>query len=218
MSRNFKARRLVALATGAAALLTGSLAGALTSPTAAVPGVPAGAFDPNATGWYSYSNQSSAQFSSTFKALKSHNLPIDLDIETAGGYHVGSVWQQNLDGRSWKEKRDLTSAQFSSEWNAATNAGQRLVEQETYVKDGTRLYAGIWVQNKEGSWASHRGQTNSQFVASFKAHRDAGLMPVDYDEYLTSDGVRYNSVWVKTPAVRRHLDHQQQPPRLGRAT
>jgi CubicO group peptidase (beta-lactamase class C family) len=204
MSRNLRARRLVAIATGTAALLSttiaGTLTGALTGPTAAVPGVPAGTFDANSVGWYSYSNQSSTQFASTFNALKRQHLPVDIDVETAGGYRVGSVWQQNLDGRSWKEKRDLTDAQFHAEWEAAKNAGMRLVEQETYVKDGGRRYAGIWVQNKEGSWASHRGQTNAQFVASFKAHRDAGLMPVDYDEYLTSDGVRYSSVWVKTPA------------------
>jgi CubicO group peptidase (beta-lactamase class C family) len=188
---------LAALATAG----TVSVAGVTTQATA-VPGVPSAAFDPNSVGWYSYRDQSSSAFGATFTAKSAAGyLPVDLDIETAGGYRVGSVWQKNLDGRAWKEKRNLTSAQFSSEWNSAVAAGMRLVEQETYVVNGTRLYAGIWVKNTEGyAWASHRGQTNSQFVASFNARRDAGLMPVDYDEYATSDGLRYNTAWVKAPA------------------
>lgn len=195
--RRLAAALLSVLAAAGTATLTG-----VGSPASGVPGVPSAQFDPTTVGWASYRDQSSSSFASTFTAKKNAGyLPLDLDIETAGGYRVGSVWQKNLDGRSWKEKRNLTSAQFSTEWNQAVAAGQRLVEQETYVVNGTRLYAGIWVQNNEGlSWASHRGQSNSQFLASFAAHRDAGLMPVDYDEYATSDGLRYNTVWVKAPA------------------
>lgn len=196
-----RARRLTAAIAGAAAVLTAASTLATTIPATAVPGVPASAFDPNTTSWYSYRDQSSSSFSTTFNALKGSYIPTDIDIETSGGYAVGSVWQKNPDGRSWKEKRNLTSSQFASEWNSAKAAGMRTVEQETYLVNGERRWAGIWVKNVEGnSWASHRGQTNAQFVASFNAHRDAGLMPVDYDEYLTSSGLRYNSVWVKAPA------------------
>lgn len=196
-------RSRIAAAVLATAAVSGTLGTAgLSAPAQAVPGVPSAQYDPNSVGWASYRDQSSSGFSSTFTSKSSAGyLPVDLDIETAGGYRVGSVWQKNLDGRAWKEKRNLTSAQFSAEWNSAVAAGMRLVEQETYVVSGDRLYAGIWVKNTEGlSWASHRGQTNSQFLASFNAHRDAGLMPVDYDEYATSDGLRYNTAWVQAPA------------------
>jgi len=202
MNRTIRKSRLAtAFLAVVAAAGTVSVAG-VSTPAAGVPGVPAAQFDPNSVGWASYRDQTSSSFGSTFASKSAAGyLPVDLDIETAGGYRVGSVWQKNLDGRSWKEKRNLTSAQFSAEWNAAVAAGQRLVEQETYVVNGTRLYAGIWVKNTEGyAWASHRGQTNAQFLASFTDHRDDGLMPVDYDEYATSDGLRYNTVWVKAPA------------------
>jgi len=196
MSR--KTRKLAAAA-GAAAFITTVLATGATPTATAVPGVPSAKYDVSSVDWYSWRDQSSSQFSSTFTTMKNAGqIPVDLDIETSGGYAVGSVWQKNLDGRAWTEKRNLTSSQFSSAWQQAVNEGKRLVEQETYVIDGTRYYAGIWIHNTENlGWASHRGQTNSQFVASFNAHRDAGMMPIDYDEYLTSDGLRYNSVWVK---------------------
>jgi len=195
-----KQRRVTASVAGAAALISTILtAGAITAPATAVPGVPSAQYDPTSVDWYSWRDQSSSSFSSTFTAMKNTGqLPVDLDIETSGGYAVGSVWQKNSDSRSWTEKRNLTSSQFHTAWQQAVDEGKRLVEQETYVSGGTRYYAGIWIENKEGlGWASHRGQTNSQFVASFNAHRDAGLMPIDYDEYLTSDGIRYNSVWVE---------------------
>ena len=201
MYRNLRARRITTLVAGAAALLT-TVAGGVTPSATAVPGVPGSQFDPNSVGWYSYRDQSSAAFSSTFAAKSREGYLLhDIDIDTDSGYTVGSVWQKNLDGRAWREKRNLTSAQFSAEWNAAKDAGMRLTEQETYLVDGERQYAGIWVKNTEGlSWASHRGQTDAQFLASFAAHRDAGLMPIDYDEYNTSAGLRFNSAWVQAPS------------------
>lgn len=192
--------RLAAYALAAAAVATATPLSPTSAPAAAVPVVSAAAFDPNSTGWYSYRDQTSAGFAATFKDLsKGRYLPVDLDIETAGGgYRVGSVWQTNSDGRAWRELRDLTSAGFSDAWNQAKEDGLRLVEQETYLIDGQRRYAGIWVENSEGyAWASHRGQTNAQFKASFAAHKAAGLMPVDYDEYATASGLRFNSVWVE---------------------
>ena len=197
-----KKRRLAASVAGAAALITTVLTAGAPSATA-VPGVPAASFDTTSVDWYSWRDQPSAAFSSTFTTMKNAGqVPVDLDVETASGYAVGSVWQKNLGGRAWIEKRDLSSSAFSAAWQTAVDEGKRLVEQETYVVDGQRRYAGIWIENKEGlGWASHRGQTNAQFVASFNAHRDAGMMPVDYDEYATSDGLRYNSVWVQRPGT-----------------
>jgi len=202
MKSTLRKSRLAAAAVGAAVVAGTAFSGGLVTPAEAVPGVPAAKFDPNSVGWYSYRDQTSSQFGSTFASKSGAGYLItDLEIDTKGSdYRVGSVWQQNTDGRAWKEKRNLTSAQFKAEWDSAVAAGMRLVEQETYVVGSTRLYAGVWVQNNENlSWASHRGQTNAQFKASFAAHRDAGLMPVDFDEYSTSSGLRYNTVWVKTP-------------------
>src|SRR6476659_9482113 len=129
--RRRRAVRLSATAAGLAGLL-GTLTPGLAPPAIAVPAVPAAVFDPNAASWASYRDQSSAAFSATFADKAAHGyLPIDIDIDTNGGYAVGSVWQKNLDGRAWKEKRNLPSAQFHAEWTAAKNAGMRPVEQHT---------------------------------------------------------------------------------------
>ena len=203
-TRRTRTRTRLKAATLGAALLAGTaLTGALAGPANAVPGAPAAAFDPASVGWFSHRDQTSAQFGTTFAAHKQAGyLPVDLEIDTSGSdYRVGSVWQKNTDGRAWRELRDLSSSGFASAWTQAKADGLRLVEQETYVVDGTRRYAGVWVANAEKlGWRSHRGQTSAQFAGSFAANRDAGLMPVDFDQYATSDGMRYSTVWVANPS------------------
>jgi len=164
---------------------------------ARVPGGPSSVFDPDSVGWYGLRDQTSSDFADTFDDLKADYLPIDLEIDTEGGYRVGSVWQRNLDGRSFREKRNLTGSEYQAYWEDARDDGYRLVEHETYLVDGHRRFAGIWIRNVEGlAWASKRGQTNAEFKSTFAEYRDAGLMPIDFDEYKTSVGMRYSTVWV----------------------
>jgi CubicO group peptidase (beta-lactamase class C family) len=166
----------------------------------AVPGIPSARFDPNSAGWKSYRDQSSGTFGTTYTQNRSAGfLVTDLDIEVMGSaYRVGSVWQQNTDNRNWRLLRDLTSAQFSDAWNEARDDGLRLVDQETYILNGTRRWAGVWIRNVEGyGWASYRGMTRSQLTTRAAEQRTAGRMPIDVDQYVTSDGVRYAAAWVR---------------------
>ena len=148
--------------------------------------------------WLSYRNQSSGQFHDTYLDRRSTYLPLDLDIDTEDDYEVGSVWQLNRDERSWLVKRNLTGTAYKAYWEDARDDGYRPTEIETY-RDGGRKWAGLWVENVEGyDWASHRGQTGAQFDDTVAEHRDEGLMPVDFDEYLVDGKRRYASVWVQS--------------------
>ncbi|HZM80569.1 MAG TPA: serine hydrolase [Candidatus Limnocylindrales bacterium] len=166
----------------------------------AVPGVPSPLFDPNSVSWLSLRDQTSAQFAASFATHSGNGyLLVDLDIDTTGGnYRVGSVWQRNLDGRGWQELRDLTDAQFHQAWVEASQRGMRLTEQETYLVGGVRLWAGVWLANNDNlSWASYRNLTSAEFSQVFDEQSRADRMPVDFDEYDTSQGPRYNVVWVQ---------------------
>ncbi len=196
-------RRATAAAATAALLAGVTLTGTLAGSASAVPGVPADAFDPSSVSWLSHRDQSSAAFGTTFaKNKKAGYLLTDLEIDAVGSaYKVGSVWQENTDGRAWREKRDLTGTQFATEWSDAKADGLRLVEQETYVTGGERRYAGVWVANTEKlAWSSHRGQTASELADTVAAARRNGLMPVDFDEYLVDGSKRYSTVWVENDA------------------
>ena len=162
--------------------------------------LPTDLFDPDEVGWLSIRDATSSQFSTFFHSKKDTHMMIDIEVdEVNGAEQVAGIWQVNSDGRGWAEKRNLTSAQFSEQWSHYKDLGYRLVDQEAYLLNGNRYYAGIWVENKEGlGWASLRNLTNAQFSEKFALYKRAGYMIIDVEAYLTADNeMRYAMVWVQ---------------------
>ena len=186
------ARTALILATVAACL-------AFASPASATPAVPTSVFDPNETGWLSYRNLTSSQFSAKFAALKSQYMVIDLEVDVIdGAYRVGAVFRKNPDGRGWASLRNLTSDEFHERWTHYRDRGYRLVDQETYVHNGDRLYAGVWHKNVEGfGWASYRGVTSAEFSEKFDHYRDLGYLPIDFEVYEVGGELRHGAIWVE---------------------
>ena len=183
-----------------AATLAAAAALALAGAATASPLLPSAVFDPTTTGWVSLRDLTSAQFAQRFEELKNKGMMVvDLEVDVIGGsYRVGAVFRSNPDGRGWYSHRDLTDAQFHARWLELKGQGYRLVDQETYVVGGSRRYAGVFVQNKEGlAWASYRNATSAEFSAKFDEYRDAGYLPVDVEVYPTGSGLRYAAAWVK---------------------
>jgi CubicO group peptidase (beta-lactamase class C family) len=171
---------------------------AFAAPASATPAVPTSAFDPAATGWLSYRNLTSSQFAARFAALKADHMLVDIEVDVIdGGYRVGAVFRKNPDGRGWASLRNLTSDEFHERWTHYRDRGYRLVDQETWVRDGKRRYAGVWVENREGlGWASYRGVTSAQFSQRFALYRDRGYLPIDLEVYPSGGGYRYSAIWV----------------------
>lgn len=182
--------------------LVPSLLGALvallpTGPASSEPGGPE--FDPDETTWYAFRDQSLDQWSTTWNTYRQAYIPVDLEISTdlPFGYRISSVWMRNTANRSFRLKRNLDNAAYKAYYDDAKADGYRLVEHETYRRDGERQYAGIWIKNTEGfAWASKRGQSSSQLGATMTAYRTAGLMPIDVDVFKSDGEVRYSTVWV----------------------
>lgn len=195
-----RARRRTWVRTAAAlAVVLAASTAVAGAPAQAVPGIPSPVFDPDSVAWLSLRDQSSEAFASSFaQHRKEGYLITDLEIDVIDGdYRVGSVWQENTDHRGWQELRDLTGSQFREAWEQARRNRMRLVEQETYVRDGRRLYAGVWIENAEQlGWASYRGLTSAEFSQIFEKQRRAGRLPVDIDQYVTEAGMRYSVIWV----------------------
>ena len=172
---------------------------AFASPAGATPAVPTSVFDPNETSWLSYRNLTSSQFASKFAALKADHMVIDLEVDVIDGdYRVGAVFRKNPDGRGWASLRNLTSDEFHERWTHYRDRGYRLVDQETYVRNGDRQYAGVWVENREGfGWASYRGVTSAEFSEKFDHYRDRGYLPIDFEVYTVGNELRHGAIWVE---------------------
>lgn len=161
--------------------------------------LPSSLYDPNEIGWASIRGLSSSAFSDHFNEMKNDYLMMDIEVdEIDGQQRVSAVWQRNTDNRGWAEHRNLNSTQFHDKWTQYRDQGYRLVDQESYVLNGSRYYAGIWVQNKENlGWASFRNLTSQEFSDKFTQYRDAGYLMVDVEGYSTGSGLRYAMIWVK---------------------
>ncbi len=167
----------------------------------AVIGVPTALFDAYGVGWASFRDGTSAQFSDHFNQMKDDFLMLDIEIDVIDGVErLGAVWQTNFDNRGWAELRNLTSTEFGEQWTFYRDLGYRLIDQETYVKNNTRYYAGIWVENKENlGWASYRNTTSQQFADNFATYRDLGYVMIDIEAYPWNNGteLRYAAAWVE---------------------
>jgi CubicO group peptidase (beta-lactamase class C family) len=179
-----------------AADLTDGATGELVSAAGVLPST---LYDPDEIGWASIRGLSSSAFSDHFNAMKDEYLMMDIEVdEIDGEQRVAAVWQRNTDNRGWAEHRNLDTNQFHDKWTEYKDQGYRLVDQESYVLNGQRYYAGIWVQNKENlAWASYRNLTSEEFSQKFDEFKNAGYLMVDVEGYSTGDGLRYAMIWVK---------------------
>lgn len=173
--------------------------------------LPSDLMDPDEIGWVSYRDASSSAFSNFFQSKKETHMMIDIEVdEVDGEQQVAGIWQVNSDGRGWAEKRNLTSAQFSENWNNYKDQGYRLIDQEAYLLNGNRYYAGIWIENKEGlGWASWRNLTSSEFSEKFAQYSRSGYMIIDVEAYLTkANELRYSMVWVQNSEELGWAEHR----------
>lgn len=159
--------------------------------------------DPERVNWWAYRNMSEESF--VERNGRAHDrgmymVEIGFD-ETAERYY--GIWHENTVGgadatpRDWVVEHDLDSDAFGDAWDDHRTDGYRLIDQEHYVKDGDRNYAGIWIENLEGvNWASHRNSTDSQFEDRYDDYAD-DYLPIDVSAYETDGGMRYAAVWVE---------------------
>lgn len=171
-----------------------------TEAAATTTGLFSNVLDRNSVGWASVRGLGGAAFHDDWVARRAAGyMLIDLEVdELNGNESVSGVWQQNADGRNWASWRNLSSDEFGAKWQELRDAGYLLIDQETYVLAGTRYYAGIWIENKEGlSWGSYRNMTSAEYQAKYDSFEAGGYIPIDVDVYLVGGELRYSFVWVK---------------------
>jgi CubicO group peptidase (beta-lactamase class C family) len=86
--------------------------------------------------------------------------------------------------------------QFRQQWeNLSQNRNMRLVDLETYMLNGKRRWAGIFLPGR-GRYAMFRGQTSEQFGELHKQHAKDGYQLIDMEVYHSANGeLRWAGVW-----------------------
>ena len=153
----------------------------------------------NGLRWASYRDLTSDEFSERFQQLVDDEdmMMIDVDVNPDGRQVTYSmVWQENVDRRGWAEHRNLTSDEYHDLWQRYADRGWRPLDVEGYTIDGRLLYAGIWIENREGlAWSSMRNLTSAEYADYFEEQREARRRPIDIEAYPTPDGLLYAAIW-----------------------
>ncbi len=174
-------------------------------PASAHPGLPQDVFDPVSITTGLLRDETSAEFSAKVDDYERRGfLPVDVEIDTDGGWRGGATFQRNTDGRRWWLRTDMTEAAYAQRQADARRAGMRQVDIEVYEVDGARRYAAIWLANVENLASAVRHDlTGTQWESWFEQQRAAHRMPVAIQQYVTDDGIRYAGVWVDNPTRLR---------------
>lgn len=149
-------------------------------------------------GWASHRNISGAELQ---RVSDEHSvagmIPLNLSALVQSGYtQYSSVWRDNVDGRDYRMHWDLTSEQYAALWDQYGNEGFRPLNVTSYLAGDQQLWAGIWIENREGlRWSSYRGLTGDEYAARFDELSSKNFRPIDIDGYDTSSGLRYATIW-----------------------
>jgi CubicO group peptidase (beta-lactamase class C family) len=168
------------------------------------PVVPGPVFDPASVSWSSIRDASLPAFRTYLLERLASYLVVELDVDSVSGEpRVHAILQRKPDNRRSRIRWDMTSTRYAEEWEQARSDGLRLVDQETYVVNGIRYWAAVWIENVEGySWSGYRSADRSTLDAKLAQLRRDGYLPIQFDAYRTDSGLRYSAVWVENTEGR----------------
>lgn len=150
--------------------------------------------------WASIRKTTSDGMHNKYKEYKAAGLaPIDIDAYAYGnGVRYSSIWVQKTDVTSWIFRRNLSSATFGKEYKENDKKGYRLIDSESYRRNGKQQYAAIWVKDKKPrKWVGRRDMSSTGFHNWWATFRDSGYRIEDIEMYDTPDGRRYAGVWTE---------------------
>lgn len=153
--------------------------------------------------WAMFRNLTKASYETKLDEYKDKGFrPVDVEIRSGSRWDV--IFRKNTSGQKWIIKTTLTHQQFSEKWKAYRDAGYRLMDFETYTKEGTRFYAGIWLENSENvAWASYRNLSKQQFLEKQTSLKNSGMLPIDLEVYKSGSGLKYAGIWAKNTSNRQ---------------
>ncbi len=151
-------------------------------------------------------SQTSADFSQNYQTNTNagYRLVDFSAYNTANGVRYNGLWQKNADGRQWIVLRDMSRQQYQNNMDAYYSQGFDLVDFEAYDSPYGTSYAGIWEKRSTLSSAVKSDRDAQAFTNLFYEQADKGYRLVDFERYVTDDGVRYAGVWQENNARFRY--------------
>ncbi len=162
--------------------------------------------------WASFRNVDTNEFADKFKTYKKKGFRIvDIEAYPSGNTtKYSAIWIKEQGGPDWAEYRNMSKSTYAQKFKDFQKKGFRVMDLESYRRNGKQQYAAIWVKNTNGrGWAARRDMSATWFGNYWKTYKDEGYRLVDFEAYPTSQGIRYAGVW-RQNGKRLNWSHKQQ--------
>lgn len=115
----------------------------------------------------------------------------------SGFSHAGILQDQK--GVGWVSKRDLTSAQFSQNFDDYKKQGYLMIDVDAYPYGKETRYSMVWRKNPDGrAWAEHRDMSSDVYHEKWQEYKERGYRPLDVEQYeVGSNSSRWAGIWVQ---------------------
>jgi CubicO group peptidase (beta-lactamase class C family) len=161
-------------------------------------------------GWAEHRNLTDSQFHLLWEEYRDLGYRlIDQEAYYLGGalFYAG-VWVENVEELGWASLRNLTSEDFTEQFERYRDLGYLPIDVEAYSGPDTLLYAIVWVENTENlSWVLWRNLTSAEFSDKFEEYRDDYRM-IDVESYQAGSTQLYAGIWVENPSSRYWAEYR----------
>lgn len=134
-------------------------------------------------------------------------IPLALTIGMVGSAQASILKDEK--GLDWVSKRDLTSAQFSSNFSNYSRNGYMLIDIDAYKTDKGLRYSQVWRENTDGrDWAEHRDLTSDEYASLWEEYKARDYRPLDIERYDLNGQERWAGIWVENIEGIRWSSHR----------
>ena len=174
----------------------------------------AGSFDATVKGpWYARANMTTNDFVGWFNQYANQGLrPRELSvlIDGIGQPRFSVIWKQ-LKGEAYYTYVNMSDLDFSAKWNnLVQNQGYRVEDYISYMVNGQRRHAAIYVRDGKGFYL-YLGLNKTNFVQKFNQLASVGYYPTSVNVTQTPQGLSYSAVWMAaTSATAMYIDMSPQ--------
>ncbi|WP_162907936.1 serine hydrolase [Allorhizocola rhizosphaerae] len=147
-------------------------------------------------GWSHLWGLTYAQAVDYYEEQRQRRLPVDVDAYTTGsGIRYALIWADNPTNLAWRLHLDLSSDQFSTNFDTYASQGFRMLMVDS-VRSTNQRYLGIWYHNSNGNgWLEQRDMTEHEYANNWHRNVDRGYRVITYERYETASGWRYTATW-----------------------
>jgi len=151
-------------------------------------------------GWSSHRDLTAQAYDDLFIERKADGYRlVDMEAyDTNNGLRYSCIWYENTNNISWYQWRDMSRTTYQDYADAYDDANYRMIDYESYKKNGVQKYAAIWEKNLYNhAIAVRTNRTKVQYANYWREYRDKGYRLIDFERYETSSGTRYGGIWTE---------------------